>query len=241
MRYHALIPAAGGGIRFGAALPKQYLMLAAKPVLQHAIERLAFGMPLERTYVLLAKDDGWYERSLGALAGVTALRCGGSTRAETVRNGLTALAGVADDDDWIVVHDAVRPCIDAASLSRLRMELRDDPIGGLLAVPMASSLKRADGERRIARTEPRDGLWHAQTPQMFRYGVLYEALRRPGAGLATDESQAVEALGAHPRLIMGSRINFKITYPDDLALAEALLATERSSPTLTNSSLNACG
>ena len=227
MRYHALIPAAGGGIRFGAMQPKQYLMLAGKPVLQHAIERLAFGMPLERTYVLLATDDRWYDRTVGALADVTAMHCGGTTRAETVRNGLTALAGVASDD-WIVVHDAVRPCVDAASLSRLRMELGDDPIGGVLAVPMASSLKRADGERRIIGTEPRDGLWHAQTPQMFRYGVLYEALRRPGAELATDESQAVEALGVQPRLIMGSRINFKITYPDDLALAEALLAMEGS-------------
>ena len=228
MRYHALIPAAGGGTRFGAAQPKQYLMLAGKPVLQHAIERLAFGMPLDRTYVLLAKDDRWYDRTVGTLADVTALRCGGSARAETVRNGLAALAGIARDDDWIVVHDAVRPCIDAASLSRLRMELGDDPVGGLLAVPMASSLKRANGERRITGTEPRDGLWHAQTPQMFRYGLLYEALRRPGAELATDESQAVEALGTHPRLVMGSRINFKITYPDDLALAEALLAMESS-------------
>lgn len=230
MRYHALIPAAGGGTRFGAAQPKQYLLLAGKPVLRHAIERLAFGMPLDRTYVLLAKDDRWYDRTVGTLPGVTALHCGGSTRAETVRNGLAALAGVANDDDWIVVHDAVRPCIDAASLSRLRMELHDDPVGGLLAVPMASSLKRADTKRRVAVTEPRDGLWHAQTPQMFRYGVLYQALRRPGAEHATDESQAVEALGTHPRLVMGSRINFKITYPDDLALAEALLATESSVP-----------
>ena len=231
MRFHALIPAAGGGSRFGAAQPKQYMMLAGKPVLQHAIERLAFGMPLERTYVLLTRGDRWYDRAVGVVANVTAIQCGGLTRAETVRNGLAALAAVAGDDDWIVVHDAVRPCIDAASLSRLRSELGEDPIGGLLAVPMASSLKRADSERRIIGAEPRDGLWHAQTPQMFRYGVLYEALRRPGAELATDESQAVEALGVHPRLIMGSRINFKITYPDDLALAEALLAMEGSGTT----------
>ena len=234
MRYHALIPAAGGGIRFGAATPKQYLMLAGKPVLQHAIERLAFGMPLDRTYVLLARDDRWYGRTVGAIADVTALRCGGATRAETVRNGLAALEGIARDDDWIVVHDAVRPCVDAASLSRLRIEVGDDPIGGVLAVPMASSLKRADGAKRIARTEPRDGLWHSQTPQLFRFGVLRDALRRPGAEAATDEAEAVEALGMHPRLVMGSRINFKITYPDDLALAEALLAAERSGSTPAN-------
>ena len=225
MRYFALIPAAGGGSRFGADVPKQYLMLAGKPVLQHAIERVAFGMPLERTYVLVARDDRWCERSVGALEGVTTLHCGAGTRAETVKNGLAALAGIADANDWIVVHDAVRPCIDAASLSRLRIEIGEDPIGGLLAVPMASSLKRADSGR-VLRSEPRDGLWHAQTPQMFRYHVLCEAFARPATRLATDESQAVEALGMFPRLVMGSRINFKITYPDDLALAEALLAAE---------------
>lgn len=227
VRFHALIPAAGGGTRFGAARPKQYLMLAGKPVLVHAIERLALGMPLQGTHVLIAPDDRQYEHVVGMRPGVTALRCGGGTRAATVRNGLAALQGIADDADWIVVHDAVRPCIDAASLCRLRAEVGDDPVGGLLAVPMASSLKRSNTVRRIVRSEPRDGLWHAQTPQMFRYGVLREALGRDGADAATDESQAVEGLGVHPLLVMGSRINFKITYPDDLALAEALLAAER--------------
>ena len=197
-------------------------------MLRHAIERLAFGMPLASTYVLLAPDDCLYDATLGTLDDVVAMRCGGRTRADTVRNGLDALACVARDDDWIVVHDAVRPCIDAASLSRLRSELHDDDVGGLLAVPMASSLKRADAARRVVRSEPRDGLWHAQTPQMFRYRVLRAALHRPGVELCTDESQAVEALGLHPRLVTGSRINFKITYPDDLALAEAILAGERS-------------
>jgi 2-C-methyl-D-erythritol 4-phosphate cytidylyltransferase len=226
-RYHALIPAAGGGTRFGAARPKQYLMLAGKPVLVHSIERLALATPIHRTYVLLATDDDYYERVVGTLAGVAALRCGGSTRAATVRNGLEALRGIAEDGDWVLVHDAVRPCIDAASLYRLRAEIADDPVGGLLAVPMASTLKRADASRRVGSTEPRDGLWHAQTPQMFRYRVLRDALAQAGADEATDESQAVEALGLRPRLVMGSRINFKITYPDDLALAESLLSAER--------------
>jgi 2-C-methyl-D-erythritol 4-phosphate cytidylyltransferase len=231
VRYHALIPAAGGGTRFGAARPKQYLTLAGKAVLAHAIERLALAMPLHGTHVLLAPNDGYYERAVGLLPHVTAVRCGGATRAATVRNGLAALRGVADDADWVLVHDAVRPCIDAASLCRLRTELADHPVGGLLAVPMASALKRADAARQVARTEPRDGLWHAQTPQMFRYGVLCEALGHSSADAATDESQAVEALGLRPRLIMGSRINFKITYPDDLALAEALLSAECPSTT----------
>jgi 2-C-methyl-D-erythritol 4-phosphate cytidylyltransferase len=228
MRYHALIPAAGGGTRFGAAVSKQYLLLDGKPVLQHAIERLAFALPLVSMHVLLAADDRHYDASVGVLDAVVPLRCGGRTRAETVRNGLEAIAGRARDDDWVVVHDAVRPCIDAASVSRLRTEVADDPVGGLLAVPMASSLKRSNAQRRVARSESRDGLWHAQTPQMFRYGVLRRALALPDAGQATDESQAVEALGLAPRLVTGSRINFKITYPDDLALAEAILANERS-------------
>jgi 2-C-methyl-D-erythritol 4-phosphate cytidylyltransferase len=226
MRYHALIPAAGNGTRFGAESPKQYWLLEGKPVLQYAIERLAAAFPLHRTYVALAIDDCWFDRVVGIQPNVTTLRCGGDSRAQTVRNALHALSEVAHDD-WILVHDAVRPCIDAASLLRLKDELADDNIGGLLAVPLAGTLKRADHGDRSIRTEPREGLWRAQTPQMFRYGVLREALARPGAELATDEAQAVEALGSKPRLITGSTTNLKITYRDDLQLASAILSTQR--------------
>ena len=154
---------------------------------------------------------------------MTVLRCGGETRAQTVRNALRAISD-ADGDDWIVVHDAVRPCIDAVSLLRLKDELGDDAIGGLLAVPVVGTLKRADHNGRSIRTEPRDGLWRAQTPQMFCYRVLCDALDRPGAEQSTDEAQAIEACGAQPRLIAGSTTNIKITYPDDLKLAAAILA-----------------
>ena len=232
MSVHALIPAAGGGTRFGAPVPKQYALLDGKAVLLHAIERLAASLPLASIHLLLAPADHLYEHAIAPHANVTPLRCGGVTRAETVRHGLEALAPIARGDDWIVVHDAVRPCIDAASLARLHAELADDPVGGLLAVPMASSLKRGNRDRRVMRSEPRDGLWHAQTPQMFRYRVLREAFSRPHVDHVTDESQAVEALGLHPKLVAGSRTNLKITYPDDLTLAAAIMALERQAAEL---------
>ena len=223
MRYHALIPAAGEGSRFASDRPKQYAPLDGKPVLLHSIERLAAGFPLHMTYVALAAGDRWYDREVGARPRVTALRCGGSTRAETVRNALAEVRDAAADD-WIVVHDAARPCVDPASLARLQRELADDAVGGILAIPVVSALKRGDGDGRVARTEPREGLWQAQTPQMFRYGVLREAFTRSGALQAVDEAQAVEALGLRPRLVVGHPNNLKVSYPDDLLLASAILA-----------------
>jgi 2-C-methyl-D-erythritol 4-phosphate cytidylyltransferase len=227
MRFHALIAAAGTGYRFGAELPKQYSPLSGKPVLQHSIDRLASGLPLAMTYVVVAPDDPWFDAAIGAQAGVAVLRCGGATRAASVRNALAAMQGV-DDGDWIVVHDAARPCIDRASLRRLHDELADDPVGGILALPVAGTVKRADAANRIVRTEPRAGLWEAQTPQMFHYGLLRDALARPGAEQATDEACAVEWLGAQPRLVHGSATNLKITYPADLRLAAAILDAEEA-------------
>ncbi|MEO8303317.1 MAG: 2-C-methyl-D-erythritol 4-phosphate cytidylyltransferase [Betaproteobacteria bacterium] len=223
MRYHALIPAAGESSRFASDRPKQYAPLDGKPVLMHAIERLAAAFPLHMTYVALQVGDRWYDSEIGTHPRVCALRCGGSTRAETVRNALAMLPDVATDD-WIVVHDAARPCVDPASLARLQRELADDAVGGILAVPMVSALKRAGDDGRVARTEPREGLWQAQTPQMFRYGVLRDAFAQPGAGRSVDEAQAVEALGLRPRLVVGHPNNLKISYSDDLLLASAILA-----------------
>jgi 2-C-methyl-D-erythritol 4-phosphate cytidylyltransferase len=225
MRYHALIPCAGRGSRFRGDVPKQYWMLEGKPVLVHSLERLAVALPLEQIYVSLAPGDRWYDESIGARPGVTVLRCGGPTRGETVRNALAALTDVGDDD-WILIHDAVRPCVDAASLSRLRQELLDDAVGGLLALPVVGTLKRADAQGRSAATEPREGLWSAQTPQMFRFDVLRRALDPPESVHYTDEAQAVEAIGAMPRLVTGSPTNLKITYPDDLTLAAAIMSAQ---------------
>jgi len=226
LRYHALIVAAGTGSRFASETPKQYALLDGKPVLQHAIERLAAGMPLQRIYVAIARDDRWCDRAIRAERVVTPLRCGGATRAATVRNALDAFVDVANDD-WVVVHDAARPCVDRASLRRLLRELADDAVGGLLAIPVVSALKLADDSGRVAGTQPREGLWQAQTPQMFRYGILRDALAQPGSADAVDCAQAVEALGMRARLVAGSASNLKISYPEDLMLAAAILAAER--------------
>jgi 2-C-methyl-D-erythritol 4-phosphate cytidylyltransferase len=225
-----LIVAAGAGSRFASEIPKQYMLLEGKPVLQHAIDRLRAGLPLEATTVALAPDDRWYEQAIGTQEGVVPLRCGGATRAATVRNALGALDDAASDD-WIVVHDAARPLVDRGSLVRLERELSGDGVGGLLAVPVVSALKRADDSGRVASTEPRERLWQAQTPQMFRCAILRKALAQPGSELAVDCAQAVENIGLQPRLIEGSANNLKISYPEDLKLAAAVLAAERGEKT----------
>jgi 2-C-methyl-D-erythritol 4-phosphate cytidylyltransferase len=226
VHYHALIAAAGIGGRFGAEAPKQYAMLDGKPVLAHAIERVQAAFPLQSTYVALSSHDRWFDRAVRLPHRITPLRCGGDTRAATVRNALDALMNVADDD-WIVVHDAVRPCVDAESLLRLRTEIGDDSVGGLLAVPVASTLKSADTAHRSAGTVSREGLWQAQTPQMFRFHVLRAAFAQADIEHITDEAQAVEGLGLRPRIVPGSRTNLKITFPEDLGLVAAILAVER--------------
>jgi len=233
VRIVALIPAAGGGSRFGAALPKQYADLHGRPLLARAIERLQSGLALDNTFVALAPEDTLYERIVGPLPGVETMHCGGASRAETVANSLAELGRRCDDDDWVLVHDAARPCVPVDALRRLISELADDPVGGLLAIPVADTLKREDRETpaQVLRTEERAGLWQAQTPQCFRFGVLKRAFALPGALDATDESQAVEALAATgacslPWLVAGSTLNIKVTYPGDLALAAAILVAQ---------------
>jgi len=220
--HYALVPAAGSGSRFGGELPKQYLMLQGKPLLQHALDRLLAQFPLARLYVVLAPDDELFEAMITVTSNVIVLRCGGRTRGASVHNALSRMAGV--DDDWIVVHDGARPCVDAESSLRLQRELANDDVGGFLALPVTDTLKRVDDDSRVVRTEPREGLWRAQTPQMFRFGVLRRAFRLPGLDGFTDEAQAVERLGLKPRAVVGNAFNVKVTFPDDLALASAILA-----------------
>ena len=230
-RLFVLVPAAGGGARFGGALPKQYAPLAGKPVLANTLTRLRDALAPDRLFVALAADDLHFARMDGAPAGVETLRCGGATRSETVRNAVAALAGTCAAADWLLVHDAARPCVPRDALARLVEHLRDDDVGGLLAVPVADTLKRSDGDAdapRSAATVPRTGLWQAQTPQMFRFGVLQRAFADARALAATDEAQAVEALGLKPQLIRGSPANLKITFGDDLAVAAAVLAAQRA-------------
>ncbi|WP_211364204.1 2-C-methyl-D-erythritol 4-phosphate cytidylyltransferase [Propionivibrio limicola] len=227
-RYSALVPAAGSGARFGAEIPKQYLGLAGRPMLYHTLSVLCECERIEHVWVVLSAGDEWWDaydwKSLGPKLRVE--RCGGATRAESVANGLAAAAGVLRQDDWLLVHDAARPCLAPDRLLALCDGLADDPVGGLLAVPVADTLKRADGDRRVSATVPRDGLWQAQTPQMFRYGLLCRALAEHSG--VTDEAGAIEAAGYRPRLIVSDTTNFKVTYPADLRLAELVLRGRKS-------------
>jgi 2-C-methyl-D-erythritol 4-phosphate cytidylyltransferase len=229
-RRFALIPAAGTGMRFGGGVPKQYAPLAGSSLLRKSIDALNDAVVLEAIFVVLAPADKLYTEVVGKVRGVEALYCGGSTRAESVKNGLAAIGRRAEAEDWVLVHDAVRPCVDVTTLNRLLHELEDEPVGGLLAVPLADALKRAEtgAGLRAMSTESRDGLWCAQTPQMFRFAILQHAFRNVDTAKITDEAQAVEALGVRPRLVQGSPLNIKVTYPEDVALAEAILEQRRA-------------
>ena len=226
-RYFAIVPAAGSGSRFGAEKPKQYLSLLGRPLIFHALAALIACREIERVWVVLSPDDPFWPQYDWSELGpkLETLRCGGETRAESVTNGLRAASMVAQDDDWILVHDAARPCLSQAMLATLIGELTDDPVGGILAVPVADTLKRAGEAQRIAATEPRDGLWQAQTPQMFRYGLLTKALEKCCA--VTDEASAVEALGLSPKLVRSETTNLKVTYPADLAMAGLILRGQK--------------
>jgi 2-C-methyl-D-erythritol 4-phosphate cytidylyltransferase len=225
----AVVPAAGAGSRFGSERPKQYTPIHGRPMLEHTVRALASRSEIDCVYVVLAPGDTDFPQCRwgGAAAKVAPLYCGGPTRACSVFNALMALRNEVDDDDWILVHDAARPCLGAAELDRLFAALADDDVGGLLALPVADTLKRTDEHDRVEATMPRDGLWRALTPQMFRYRLLVEALHRAKGDVVTDEAAAVERLGLAPRLVPGSPMNIKVTYAEDLAFAQLVLA-ERS-------------
>ena len=218
-----LIPAAGQGARLGSETPKQYLPLAGRPLLAHAAAALLAHPAVDLAFVVLAPDDErWAAHDWSAFGDRLApLWCGGATRRDSVLNGLIAMANVVDPEDWVLVHDAARPCLARDDLGRLIDAVRGDDVGGILAIPLADTLKRGDGTDRIVATEPREALWLAQTPQMFRHGTLLRAIG--GGGQVTDEASAVEALGLRPRLVPGSLRNLKVTFPGDATIAEQLL------------------
>lgn len=221
-RHFALIPAAGVGARMGTDCPKQYMPLAGKLMLLHVLDTFASSPAIAHVYVVVSATDGYIGDALADakhLADrVTVIHNGGATRHQSVLNGLQAMRAQVDDDDWVLVHDAARPGLTTALIDRLIGELQDDAVGGLLALPVVDTLKRSDAEGRVEATVPRDSLWAAQTPQMFRYALLHRALEQASA--VTDEASAVEALGLRPKLVEGSPRNFKITLPHDVALAE---------------------
>lgn len=206
----------------GTDCPKQYMPLAGKLMLLHVLDTFASTPAIAHVYVVVSATDGYIG---DALAGakhladrVTVLYDGGATRQQSVLNGLQAMRAQVADDDWVLVHDAARPGLTSALVDRLTGEVRDDPVGGLLALPVVDTLKRSNGGGRAEATVPREGLWAAQTPQMFRYALLRRALEQ--ATDVTDEASAVEALGLKPKLVEGSPRNFKVTLPHDVALAE---------------------
>ncbi len=224
-KFFALVPAAGSGARMGAALPKQYLALAGRPLLYHTLKQLCACAEIERVFVVLAAGDRFFaQQDWQPFADrIEPLYCGGAARAVSVFNGLLAVRDLLAADDWMLVHDAVRPCLPADALQRLIDTLRNDPVGGLLALPVVDTLKRADAAGLVMQTESRESLWQAQTPQMFRYRALLEALRAFDPALATDEASAIEHLGQRPRLVTGDTRNLKVTYPHDLELAALIL------------------
>jgi len=196
-------------------------------MLQHAVGALLGASELDTVFVVLSADDDTFRRLDWDDCGnrVAPLYCGGATRRDSVLNGLIAAAAEVDPDDWVLVHDAARPCLALKDLRRLIEAVLPDEAGGILAVRAADTLKRGDEQERIVATEPREGLWHAQTPQMFRHGVLLGALR--AGAQVTDEAAAVEALGIRPRLVEGSHCNLKVTYAADLELAALILSAAR--------------
>jgi 2-C-methyl-D-erythritol 4-phosphate cytidylyltransferase len=221
----AVVPAAGVGRRVGADRPKQYLDLAGRPVIEHAVGTLLGHPRIRGLVVVLDPTDGYWAQTALAEDPRIGRAPGGAERCHSVLNALEVLAGEADAEDWVLVHDAARPCLRAADLDRLIEALEDDPVGGLLGVPVRDTMKEADAEGRAVRTLPRAHLWHAYTPQMFRLGLLHRALRGALAAgcLVTDDASAVELLGLAPRLVEGHADNIKITRPEDLPLARFYL------------------
>jgi 2-C-methyl-D-erythritol 4-phosphate cytidylyltransferase len=219
-RYFALIPCAGNGSRAGTAGPKQYERVAGQPMVWHTLSAFAGVKRIARTLVVVAPGDGFFERNPTTSALV--VPCGGATRAASVANGLRELrrAG-ATDDDWVLVHDAARCLITPHLIDRLIDACAADPVGGLLAHPLADTLKVGQDRRAVA-TIQRDDKWLAQTPQMFRLGMLRQALEGT-VDRVTDEAGAIEAMGLQPLLVPAGAQNFKVTYPEDFAMAEAVL------------------
>ncbi|SDB96487.1 2-C-methyl-D-erythritol 4-phosphate cytidylyltransferase [Paraburkholderia lycopersici] len=214
-------------------MPKQYRIVAGRDLLHYTLAAFDACNEFAQTLVVISPDDNHFDARRFSGLRFAVRRCGGASRQASVYNGLGALAEFgARDGDWVLVHDAARPGITPALIRTLVETLKDDPVGGIMALPVADTLKRAAPKSdaasgvHIARTEARDGLWQAQTPQMFRIGMLRAAIERAqqdGHDL-TDEASAIEWLGHAPRLVQGSLRNFKVTYPEDFALAEAILS-----------------
>lgn len=215
-----------------APLPKQYISLLGRPVILHTLERLCTHPRVRGVMVGISDQDRHWQALIPMLANLPKFLgkySGGETRAQTVLNGLKALSKHAKSDDWVLVHDAVRPCVRHADIDKLIAAVGDNRDGGLLALPVSDTVKRVDNEGRVVETVKREGLWRAVTPQMFRIGVLASALEfamKQGSEI-TDEASAIEAAGGHPRVVACHADNIKVTLPEDLALAELYLKQQQ--------------
>jgi 2-C-methyl-D-erythritol 4-phosphate cytidylyltransferase len=223
LNYWAVVPAAGVGKRMGADIPKQYLPLVGKTVLEHTLASLFRHPRIQAIIVATSCEDVWWPVYFSA-ANKRLIRVeGGAERCHSVWNGLHYLLTVASPEDWVLVHDAARPCVRIEDINRLIEIVADHPIGGLLALPVSDTVKRANAQGEVVETVSREGLWRALTPQIFRLGKLYKVLTdaiTAGASI-TDEASALEWAGFSPRLVQGSPDNIKITHPQDLVQAEA--------------------
>jgi 2-C-methyl-D-erythritol 4-phosphate cytidylyltransferase len=222
--YWIVVPAAGVGTRMGAACPKQYLPLVGKTVIEHTLERLLTLPDIAGIYLVLGTDDAFWNDLPLAQNNRISLVAGGTERCDSVLNALQELHNKASTDDWVLVHDAARPCIHAHSIMQLIGQVRNHPVGGILGVPVSDTLKQV-ADSAIHSTVDRLLLWQAQTPQMFRLGLLRDCLQRALAEgkIITDESSALEHYGYQPLIVQGRSDNIKITRPEDLAIAAMLL------------------
>ena len=220
-RCWGVVPAAGIGSRMAADLPKQYLQIAGATLLEHSLRALLASERIAALVVALHPADEFAAR-LPVFADARVRRVvGGEQRSDSVLAALQALLSLGEPRDWVLVHDAARPCLPHTAVDELLTLLADDPVGGILALPVTDTVKRADAAQRVAATLPREYIWRAQTPQVFRFALLWRALQaaRERGQAVTDDCMAVEALGLQPRLVAGSPANIKITYPQDLPLA----------------------
>lgn len=225
-RYWAILPAAGSGSRFASTTPKQYLTLINKTVMQHSVDRIC-QLPVQGCVLAISAHDQTAKTLSFAKPALLHWVTGGAERMDSVLAAMQYLQQFATAQDWVLVHDVARPCILANDLQHLLDELKEDVVGGLLAVPVRDTLKRGNAGQ-VVETVPRDHLWQCQTPQMFRFGLLLDALQQAKTKqqLVTDEAGAIEQLGLPVKLVNGSSTNIKITYPEDLGLAAAILKAQ---------------
>lgn len=223
-----IVPAAGVGKRMGASIPKQYLPLAGRLVIEHTIERVLLHPAIDGVYVALAEDDGWWDDTEYANHPDLVRVAGGAERCFSVLNALEALQERAQPQDWVLVHDAARPCLRREDIDHLIGMLEAHAAGGLLGVPVRDTMKRTSDTDVISETVERNNLWHAFTPQMFRYDKLLKAMKGAIAAgcLVTDEASAIEWAGEKPLMVEGHPDNIKITRPEDLPLAAFYLAAQ---------------